>query len=111
MLPRPPRPPLFPYTTLFRSRSGANILNPAENNWYLNSTTDYNHIDDIDERIAALNKMVEQLPQKTRFVLQQCYYEKHTYKEVGDMMGMTADGVKKHIVKAFAILRERFNVK
>ena len=74
-------------------------------------TTDYNHIDDIDERIAALNKMVEQLPQKTRFVLQQCYYEKHTYKEVGDMMGMTANGVKKHIVKAFAILREKFNVK
>ena len=74
-------------------------------------TADYNHIDDADERIAALNKMVEQLPPKTRFVLRQCYYERHTYKEVGEMMGMSAEGVKKHIMKAFSILRERFNVK
>ena len=74
-------------------------------------TADYDHLDETDEQIAALNKIVEQLPQKTRFVLRQCYYERHTYKEVGEMMGMSSEGVKKHIVKAFSIMRERFNVK
>lgn len=72
---------------------------------------DYNHIDENDERITALNRIVDQLPPKTQFVLRQCYYEEHTYKEVGDMLGMSSDGVKKHIVKAFSILREHFNVK
>ena len=74
-------------------------------------TVDYNHFDTVDERITELNDMVENLPSKTRFVLKQCYYEKHTYKEVGEMMGITSDGVKRHIMKALDILRCHFHVK
>ncbi|MGN0280860.1 MAG: sigma-70 family RNA polymerase sigma factor [Prevotella sp.] len=74
-------------------------------------TVEYCTIDETDERINDLNRTIERLPQKTRFVLRQCYYEKHTYKEVGAMLGITPDGVKRHIVKALAMLREHFNVK
>lgn len=74
-------------------------------------TVDYNHFDTIDDRITELNNVVEKLPYKTRFILQQCYYEKHTYREVGEMLGITSDGVKKHIMKALDILRGHFNVK
>ena len=68
-------------------------------------------IDQADERLAQLSRAMEKLPDKTRFVLQQCYLEEHTYREVAEMLDITTDGVKKHVVKAFSVLREFFNVK
>ena len=68
-------------------------------------------IDQTDERLAQLSRAMEKLPDKTRFVLQQCYFEEHTYREVAEMLDITTDGVKKHVVKAFSVLREFFNVK
>ena len=68
-------------------------------------------IDQADERLAQLSRAMEKLPDKTRFVLQQCYFEEHTYREVAEMLDITTDGVKKHVVKAFSVLREFFNVK
>lgn len=65
----------------------------------------------LEERIAELRAEIDKLPSKTRFVLEQCYLEGHTYREVGDMLGITSDGVKKHVVKAFALLRGHFHVK
>lgn len=65
----------------------------------------------MEDRISDVRKEIDKMPPKTRFVLEQCYLEEHTYREVGEMMGITADGVKKHIVKAFSLLRDHFNVK
>lgn len=65
----------------------------------------------IEERISEMRLEIDKMPSKTRFVLEQCYIEGHTYREVGEMLGITADGVKKHIVKAFQLLRFHFNVK
>ena len=65
----------------------------------------------VEERIAAMLNVVEKLPPTTRFVLEQCYFHQHTYREVADMLGISSDGVKKHIVKAFACLRKYFHVK
>ncbi|MGM9700854.1 MAG: RNA polymerase sigma factor [Prevotella sp.] len=65
----------------------------------------------VDERVAALSDVIETLPQTTRFVLEQCYFHQHSYREVADMLGISTDGVKKHIMKAFARLRAYFHVK
>lgn len=65
----------------------------------------------MEDRLDEINKVVESMPSKTRFVLEQCYLEEKTYKEVGQMLDITPDGVKKHIVKAFSLLRQHFNVK
>ena len=58
-----------------------------------------------EERIAEMNSIIDQMSTKTQRVLQECYFNNHTYKETADMLGISADGVKKHIVKAFAQLR------
>ena len=68
-------------------------------------------IDLVDERLGELSKAVAKLPAKTRFVLQQCYFEQHTYREVADMLDISPEGVKKHISKAFSALRDHFRVK
>lgn len=72
---------------------------------------DENYWQTMDERIAEMKREIDKMSEKTRFVLEQCYLENHTYKEVAQMMGISTEGVKKHIVKAFAILRKHFNVK
>lgn len=65
----------------------------------------------MEDRIKEMNEEIEQMPERTQFILKQCYFEDHSYKEVANMLGITSDGVKHHIVKAFQKLRMRFNVK
>lgn len=65
----------------------------------------------FDERITEIQKVIDTMPPKTQFVLEQCYIQGHTYKEVGAMMDITTNGVKKHITKAFSILRDYFHKK
>lgn len=74
-------------------------------------TMELSEIDLVDERLGELSKAVAKLPAKTRFVLQQCYFEQHTYREVADMLDISPEGVKKHISKAFSALRDHFRVK
>lgn len=65
----------------------------------------------VDERIEAVRAEIGKMSAKTRMVLERCYLDGRTYKEVANEMGITADGVKKHITKAFAALREHFGIK
>lgn len=65
----------------------------------------------MDDRITEIGKVIDAMPSKTRFVIEQCYLEQHTYKEVAEMLDITTDGVKKHVVKAFSLLRNHFNIK
>jgi len=64
----------------------------------------------LDERLDHLQQGLDQLPPKTRHVLEQCYYHDKKYREVADELGITTDGVKKHIVNAFRFLRESFGI-
>lgn len=52
-----------------------------------------------------VEQVMETLSPRTRFVLQKCYIEHFTYKEVAQMLGISTNGVKKHIVKGMSILR------
>lgn len=72
------------------------------------SAEEMESIDAVDESVDELLKAIDRLPQRTRHILEQCYLHDKSYREVGDMLGITADGVKKHIVKAYAFIREYF---
>lgn len=65
----------------------------------------------MEQRIAEVQSEIEKLPPRTRYVLTECYFHDKKYKEVAEVLGVTSDGVKKHIIKAFSLLREHFHVK
>lgn len=57
-------------------------------------------------RLAAIRRVMESLPPRTRLVLQECYIHKKKYREVADELEISTSAVKKHIVKALKLLRE-----
>lgn len=64
------------------------------------------------EHEALLQKaeaIARSLPEPTCTVLRLCYWEKKTYREVAEQLGISPDTVKKHISKALRILREAMN--
>ncbi|MDR2473300.1 MAG: sigma-70 family RNA polymerase sigma factor [Tannerella sp.] len=67
--------------------------------------------EDLENRLSEMKDVIARMPPRTRLILEECYYHDKKYREVAEMLGITLDGVKKHIVKAFALLREHFNVK
>lgn len=69
------------------------------------------YLRNMDERMDEIRRVIATMPEKTQHVLRQCYVNGMTYKEVAAELGITTDGVKKHITKAFALLRKHFNVK
>lgn len=63
---------------------------------------------DDDERLERINRIMDEMPRQRRFVLEACFFEKKTYKEVAAILGITTDGVKKHVVTALKQLRKEF---
>lgn len=69
-------------------------------------------MDDIEEeRMKIVEKVMSRMSKQTRFALDQCYMEGKKYAEVADMMGISREGVKKHIVKGLKMMREAFKVR
>ena len=64
-----------------------------------------------EDRMAIIEQIIEKMPARIRFVLDQCYFENKKYEEVAEILGLSRDGVRKNIMKGLAILREAFNVK
>ena len=62
-----------------------------------------------EERISQIEHEIELLPARTRLVLEQCYYHHRTYREVAAELGITTDGIKKHITTAMKHLRKHFH--
>ena len=61
------------------------------------------------EHEALLQKaeaIAQSLPEPTCTVLRLCYWEKKTYRDVAEQLGISPDTVKKHISKALRMLRE-----
>lgn len=65
--------------------------------------------EELEERLQTVEQLLEELPPKTRFVLEQCYYEHKKYQEVADILEVTTHAVKKHITKALSFLREHIS--
>ena len=51
------------------------------------------------------------MPPQRRFVLEQCFFHKKSYREVAAILGITTDGVKRHITTALRNLRDEFMLK
>lgn len=64
-----------------------------------------------NERMERLEQTLTDLPPRTREVLSLRYGQHRSYKETAEAMGITTDGVKKHVMKAFKLIREKMNVK
>lgn len=59
-----------------------------------------------DERLKDINAVIDTLRPKTRLVLQECYINRKSYKEVADELEISTSGVKKHIITALKTIRE-----
>lgn len=64
--------------------------------------------EEIDERIEAMRTTIGDMPERTRYVLEQCYFENKKYKEVAEQLDISTSAIKKHIMKALGMLRDRF---
>ena len=82
----------------------------------VNYSQEYLHMADIfySDYSEALRedilvgKMLDALPEKSRRILESCYWEHKTYKEVAEEMGISPNTVKKHITHSYKMLRELF---
>lgn len=61
--------------------------------------------------LKKISELIHDMPQRTQFVLKQCYYEEKTYKEVAQMLDISTNGVKMHIMKGLETIRKYFGVK
>ncbi len=68
----------------------------------------YPNNNEVDERMVKVAKVIERMPSRTRYVLEECYFNKKKYREVAEVLEITTDGVKKHIMKALKMLRDEF---
>lgn len=66
--------------------------------------------EEYEERLRIVKQIISELPPRTRFVLEQCYFNNKKYQEVAEILDVTSSAVKKHIMKALSILRERLSV-
>lgn len=64
----------------------------------------------IDEHLDEIYEELSNMPPRTRFVVEECCLNNRSYKEVAEILQISTNGVKKHIVKAFALLRKHFHV-
>lgn len=79
------------------------------NNYIKNNDEGFLYDDEEEERIRQIQKVIDKMPEKTKYVLDQCYMEGKKYMEVASDIGISRDGVRKHIVKALRLLREAFS--
>jgi RNA polymerase sigma factor (sigma-70 family) len=66
--------------------------------------------DEKDQRLDKIYEIMQGLPARTRFVMEQCYLNEKKYSEVAEILGISQNAVKKHIIKALATIREYFCV-
>lgn len=64
-----------------------------------------------DDRMEQVLHVISKMPQRTQFIMEQCYLEDKKYSEVAELLGITNSGVKNHIVKGLDMLRNAFSVK
>ncbi len=56
--------------------------------------------------LRRAEEIAHSLPEPTRSILRMCYWDKQTYRQVAEHLGISPDTVKKHISKALRTLRE-----
>lgn len=64
-----------------------------------------------EELMKQVGEVMDNLPPKTRFIVEQCYLEGKKYSELAALMDISSGMVHKHISKALAIFRKALEVK
>jgi RNA polymerase sigma-70 factor (family 1) len=80
---------------------------------YLNTVSemDEKEWEETELRILRIMEIISELPEQTKFVMEQHYLYKKKYKEIAEAIGLTESGVRKHIIKGLDIIRKDFSVK
>lgn len=63
-----------------------------------------------EERIVEMEKVIATMNPRTRYVLEQFYFQHRSYKDVAEELGITTEGIKKQLVKAMTLFRSHFNI-
>lgn len=66
---------------------------------------------EYDERMLRIQKAMSTLTAHTRHILEECYMRRKKYQEVADELNISVSAVRKHIVKALAVIRSEFEKK
>ena len=75
------------------------------------ASSEYMPVEDImssDAKIATLEKAIESLSPQRQQIFRLCKLEGKTYKEVSEMLGISASTISDHIVKATKSIRDYF---
>lgn len=67
---------------------------------------DEEDVEEFERRIDDVREAVDRLPENSKRVLMCTYYKKMSYRETAEMLGMSENMVRKHMVKAFRLLRD-----
>ena len=62
---------------------------------------------EMEEQISQIYRILQELTPKTRTILKMCYFQKKTYSETADELGISVSAVRKHIVNALKVFRQR----
>lgn len=74
---------------------------------YINMMNEEELPEEVDERVALIRKLMDQLTPKTRLILEECYINKKKYREVAADLEISESAVKKHIVQALKTIRKK----
>lgn len=61
-----------------------------------------------DDTIQEVRRLLAQLPEKRRVVIELSVMESKSYQEIADILGISVNTVKDHIKKAYAFLRKEY---
>lgn len=71
-------------------------------------TYDY---DEHEQLLQCAERAIEEMEEPTRTILRLCALKRYTYQQTADIMGFSIHTIKKHISKAYAMLRQKLTDK
>lgn len=60
-----------------------------------------------EERIRKIERELARMPEKTRLIFDLCYRKRKSYKEAAEIVGISSEGIKKHLQRALKELRSK----
>lgn len=76
-----------------------------------NQNPNFHQDEEEEDRMTVVERVMEEMPPRIKFIIEQCYFENKKYDEVADILGLSRDGIRKNIMKGLAMLRNAFSVK
>ena len=61
--------------------------------------------EEMEQQNSEMYSMLDKFTPKTRSILEMCYFQKKTYSETADELGISVSAVRKHIVNALKAFR------